>query len=572
VSNRARAEAATENWKGKTNTRYRVGQIPAPDGSGTFDMAVLVHFVRDPLTMFVSVRSRNRLPIAVAIALCSASPGPASAQTSDPIPAGYMRLYAGHREEAQTYFDRLRAQDPRALAPWFGALSVQMASLEEGDPAAAQFERDIDAFIDRASDRKDRSSEDTEALFYLAQAYLLRGTFRLDHDKGLWGAARDAAKSKGYADQYIKRHPEHADAYLTLGLYNYYADIAPNFVKVLRILLLLPSGNRAEGMKQLERVAREGTLFAPFAEMALADILGSYEGRLADAIPLAQKFVQRFPDNADMRLELAAMYLHPTVEDYSAAAEQYTTVLTSAREPTVRQLSEKYRAQLGLANVRRSQWRIDDAITLLSQALDEHPSKPAWVVPTLLLQRANYRMLRNDPSAADDARRVLADAAMSKWHKAARQQVTAIDERRKTHEGTIYWALVAGNRFVADRRFDDARAVYERVGATYPADWQVRYRLAYLEFARGQYAVAGAQFQEIVASPARMPAWLKAAALLHLAWTHDLAGRRADALKLYKLIVDDYENEAAAAAARLGLIAPYRGRPSAQARPGGLGA
>ena len=37
------------------------------------------------------------------------------------------------------------------------------------------------------------------------------------------------------------------------------------------------------------------------------------------------------------------------------------------------------------------------------------------------------------------------------------------------------------------------------------------------------------------------------------------AGMRADALKLYKRIVDDYENEAPANAARLGLIAPYRG-------------
>ena len=47
--------------------------------------------------------------------------------------------------------------------------------------------------------------------------------------------------------------------------------------------------------------------------------------------------------------------------------------------------------------------------------------------------------------------------------------------------------------------------------------------------------------------------------MLHLAWTHDLAGRRAEAIKLYKQIVDDYETEGPASAARLGLIAPYRG-------------
>ena len=48
--------------------------------------------------------------------------------------------------------------------------------------------------------------------------------------------------------------------------------------------------------------------------------------------------------------------------------------------------------------------------------------------------------------------------------------------------------------------------------------------------------------------------------MLHLAWVRDLEGRRDEAIKLYKQIVDNYENEAPSGAARLGLITPYRGR------------
>ena len=55
-----------------------------------------------------------------------------------------------------------------------------------------------------------------------------------------------------------------------------------------------------------------------------------------------------------------------------------------------------------------------------------------------------------------------------------------------------------------------------------------------------------------------MPAWLRAQAMLNLAWTHDLAGRRADATRLYKRIVDDFDREAAAGPARIGLITAYR--------------
>ena len=74
-------------------------------------------------------------------------------------------------------------------------------------------------------------------------------TFRATSDKSLWGAARDAARSKSYAEEYVKAHPEHGDAYLPLGLYNYYVGIAPTFVKVLRVLLFLPGGNRATGLR-----------------------------------------------------------------------------------------------------------------------------------------------------------------------------------------------------------------------------------------------------------------------------------------------------------------------------------
>ena len=150
---------------------------------------------------------------------------------------------------------------------------------------------------------------------------------------------------------------------------------------------------------------------------------------------------------------------------------------------------------------------------------------------------------------------------MAEWHRPARDLIAAVESRRQGDEGAIYAALIPGNRFVAEDRWQEARAVYERVGATKPNDWQVRYRLAFLDFARHDYKAATPAFQSIADTPSRIPDWLRAAALLNLAWCHDLAGRRADALAIYKRIVDDYENETVGPTARLGLIAPYRGYP-----------
>jgi tetratricopeptide (TPR) repeat protein len=506
--------------------------------------------------------------LAAALVLVLAASSAASAQPppADPLRDAYMRYYAGDPEAAQQQFDALHAADRQNLRAWFGSLFVLQARVADDETLGPAFERGIDALIAQAEQRHARSSSDSDAVFHLALAHLLRGTYRFEHDKGMWGAARDAAKSKGYADDYLARHPEHGDAYVPLGLYNYYVDIAPNFVKVLRVLLFLPSGNRAEGLKQLERASREGDLFQPLADMMRADIYGHIEGRLGDAIPIAERLVQRFPGNFDMRFSLAAMYIHPSVEAFDAAAQQYSAVLERASATSRPHLNARYRATRDMANLRRAQWRIEDAIALLTPTIDRGPDTPDWVMPSFLLQRGNYRMLLNDPAAADDARRVRAAPAMGKWHKAADQQLKAHAERARSNEGVVYAALLPGNRLMAEDRWDEAKAAYERVGAAAPGDWQVRYRLAYLEFARGSYAAAAHALSAIVTAAGRMPAWLKSAAMLTLAWTHDISGRRAEAVKLYKRIVDEYENESAASSARLGLIAPYRAPVQARSR------
>ena len=484
---------------------------------------------------------------------------PAAFAQSDPIAEGYTRLYLGEPEDAQAHFDRLRQRDQKALGPWFGSLFVTTARLDYDDRLAPALEESLDAFIDRAAQRYGRSAQDSEALFYLAQAYLLRGTYRLNFDKGMWGAARDAAKSKGYAETYVKRHPEHGDAYVALGLYNYYVDIAPTFVKVLRVLLFLPSGDRRTGIEQLERASRDGNMFAPFARTALAEIYGTFEGRLDVAIPMAERQVQHFPGNAEMRLELASMYLHPAIEEYQRAEQQYAAVRAAAAAgSTARHLSHQHSAILGLASVRRSQWRIAEALDLLTPAVETNPASPSWALPNLLLRRANYKMLLNDPSALADARRVRSDAGMKKWRKAAERQIAAIEDRRRGNQAAVYAALIRGNRLVAERRFDEARAEYAAIAARHPGDWQVRYRLAYLEFARRRYDAAIAALGPIVSAASPMPNWLKAGALLTLAWTYDLQGERAQAVELYTRIVDEFEDESPAGAARLGLIAPYR--------------
>jgi hypothetical protein len=215
-----------------------------------------------------------------------AGPAGAQAPSLDAIGRGYELLASGQRQEAVRHFESLLAGRPDDLPAGFGALAARHTRLEFDDSEQSLFERRLDHFIDLATERYGRSKNDEEALFYLAQAHMLRGGYRFEYDKGMWGAARDGAKAKGYSETYVARQPNHGDAYLTLGLYNYYVALAPSLFKVVGRMLFLPAGNRAKGLEQLERAAAAGTWFAPRARLLLMGIYGTTEHRPAEALAM----------------------------------------------------------------------------------------------------------------------------------------------------------------------------------------------------------------------------------------------------------------------------------------------
>src|SRR5262245_33871698 len=197
--------------------------------------------------------------LAVLAGLAIGVPAGAQALTPETIQSGYRLFYQGDTAAAIKHFQGLLTSTPNDLPARFGLLFAQEESLNTHPETVASFEKSLDALINLADVRYGRNKQDDEALFYLAQAYFLRAEYRFDHDKGMLGAARDGAHAKNLIETYVKRHPDHGDAYFVLGLYDYYVELVPSFVKMFRFLLFLPAGNRVDGLKQIERAAAQGT-------------------------------------------------------------------------------------------------------------------------------------------------------------------------------------------------------------------------------------------------------------------------------------------------------------------------
>lgn len=498
--------------------------------------------------------------------LCSVGlPGMVSAAETDPIRDGYLRFYQGDLRGAYEHFRRLEERDPNNLAASYGVLSSLYVSDAAEGSLEQEFEKRAQQLLDRAGAGYERDSRDLEALFYLAQTHGLRAGYRIQRRRNFLGGVRDAIESKRYGEAYVKLNPGRADAYLALGLYDYYADLAPSLVKLFRLLLFLPGGNRVEGLKRLEYAAHHGEMWAPQAQLELIQIYGWFEGRVDEALRLAQALNHQIPDNPEVALRLARLCAGPALEDYDCAADYFGLVLQRAQSGHPYYIGGiRYQALLGLAEVRASEWRLAEAVAMLDPVIEAGVADPAWVLPRSRLARGYYRALLNDPEAAEDARRVLAEPKWKeKWHEEAQKQLRWIEERRASGEATQFAELIPGNRLVAEGRWDLAAKFYEQVRQRDPGNEQVRYRLAYLHFRRGMWVQAETEFTQIANGDERSrPGWLQASTVLYLARLRDLRGDREGAVRLYKQIANDDDEKRTAVAARLGLVTPYKQRVS----------
>jgi hypothetical protein len=92
--------------------------------------------------------------------------------------------------------------------------------------------------------------------------------------------------------------PSLTDAYLGIGIYNYFVDTLPGIVKFLSMFIGLPGGSRAEGLRQLQLCAEKGELGRPEAKFYLAkDYTRANERQYEKSVRLFGELQQEFPHN-----------------------------------------------------------------------------------------------------------------------------------------------------------------------------------------------------------------------------------------------------------------------------------
>ena len=209
----------------------------------------------------------------------------------------------------------------------------------------------------------EREPQRAEAWFYLAGSYAPLVQWRALRGERL-AAAREGSKIKNALERALLLDPALADAQFGIGLYHYYAAVAPAPAKMLRWLLFLPGGDRTRGLQEILEARTRGELLGGEIDYQLHLLLLWYERKPADAVALLRSLDARYPFNP-LFLQRIAEVETTYSRDHHAAAEAWRELLD----------------------------RADEAITELQIVIDLHPSSPigASLRAEMLLRAARAR-------------------------------------------------------------------------------------------------------------------------------------------------------------------------------------
>ena len=248
-----------------------------------------------------------------------------------------------------------------------------------------EFESKIESAIASTRAWTAREPLRAEAWFYLGGAYGARAQWWVLRGRRL-AAARDGRRIKEALERALALDPGMADAYLGLGLYQYYADVAPTALKMVRWIMLLPGGDRSAGMEQMLRARDTGRLVRSEVDYQLHIIDVWYEKQPARAVELLGRLRSRHPHNPHFSQAMADIqdfYL----DDTGASLRTWTTLLEAAERGQVAESSlAQANARLGIASQLDQLSRGEAALEHLHAVIDARPSAPFAIVARAQLQ------------------------------------------------------------------------------------------------------------------------------------------------------------------------------------------
>lgn len=312
------------------------------------------------------------------ILLLLASPAAGADLTGEPqLLRAYDAIFDARFEDLPALLERTCPPVPEEACHVLDAVGVWWEiQLDPASPARdGRFQSKVDGAIAAAEAWTRREPQRAEAWFYLGGAYGARAQWRVLRGQRL-AAARDGKRIKEVLERALMLDPQLQEAYFGIGLYHYYADVAPTAAKILRFLLLLPGGDKAEGLREMLRARDQGALLRDEADYQLHVIYLWYEKQPMQALDLLSALRGRHPRNP-LFIQLIAQVQDVYLHDLPGSLRTWRTLLDASRARRVNyaQLAE-VRARLGIASTLERLNETEAAIEQLHAVIAAKPLAP----------------------------------------------------------------------------------------------------------------------------------------------------------------------------------------------------
>ena len=378
-----------------------------------------------------------------------------------------------------------------------------------------------------------REPRRAEAWFYLGAAYAVRLQWRGQRGDRLT-AARDGKRVKDALERAIALEPGLDDAYFGVGLYQYYADIMPSVLKILRWLLLLPGGDREKGLGMMLRTREAGEVLRGEADFQLHQIYLWYENRPDRALETAGGAAHAVPTQPDLPpahgRDARPVPARPGREPGAFASSPHSAIAArwAGRDRRDAGAARRRRAVPGARGSRPH-----DRPRAPGDARRACRAHAAAARAHLLVGRAEDSLGHRERALAvlpcgdrGDARRRSVRSARPRPRGMGRApDARRAEARRLSLEG--WRALERG-------QLAEAGGPLSRAVAINPGDPMARFRLGSLFAARGETGAALAEFERVITARPAAAGVTLADACYEAARLHDAAGNRARAVELFR--------------------------------------
>jgi len=242
---------------------------------------------------------------------------------------GIEAIYAVDLTEAQKQFELALSKYPDHPFPHFGIAMTKWATLEyledESDPKLdTEYEALTDKAIAVGKAWLKKHPGDANAYMCMGGMYGLRARLAVLQHRWITGYF-DGRKALSYMHQSLKIDPELYDAYLGLGMYEYYSGTLTGVVKVLAKLVM--PGDAKKGIELLGICKEKGYFNALAAKLLLIEIYtttGSPYVNPGLAAKWSKELLAAYPGHPQMQfVDIVSLYENKQYDESRKESMEY---------------------------------------------------------------------------------------------------------------------------------------------------------------------------------------------------------------------------------------------------------